>query len=113
MAFMFLLVVCLSSLLLFIGTLVMKGFVLNIFNASFSSYECGFMTMMNFKNFYTMQFFIIGLSFMLFDLEILLFLPFIYSESTNSPSIYWALFFLFIVSYLLVYELSMKVMSQW
>nr|NP_786962.1 NADH dehydrogenase subunit 3 [Ciona savignyi]BAC57010.1 NADH dehydrogenase subunit 3 [Ciona savignyi] len=101
MFFMVLFMVSFSLLLLYLGSITLKGFVLNIFNSSFSAYECGFTTMGNYKNFYTMQFFIIGLSFMLFDLEILLFLPFMKSECLSFFSLYLSLFFIFMVTYLL------------
>ena len=42
-------------------------------------YECGYNTINNHKFFYTIQFFLIALSFIFFDLEVVLYLPCVYT----------------------------------
>lgn len=54
---------------------VLVGFSVIRWRDKSASYECGFVDINSATNTYTLQFFVIRLSFMLFDLEILLIIP--------------------------------------
>nr|YP_001481136.1 NADH dehydrogenase subunit 3 [Phallusia mammillata]CAL23078.2 NADH dehydrogenase subunit 3 [Phallusia mammillata] len=80
-----------------------------------SSYECGFVDMNESMNTYTMQFYIIGLSFMLFDLEILIIIPMVVTGAEGYEALSaWGLgksFFLVVVSMAAYYEVMGGVVS--
>nr|YP_001481147.1 NADH dehydrogenase subunit 3 [Phallusia fumigata]CAL24357.1 NADH dehydrogenase subunit 3 [Phallusia fumigata] len=69
-----------------------------------SSYECGFVDMNESLNTYTMQFYIIGLSFMLFDLEILIIIPVILVGLDMWGAVVGMSLFLMVVSVAAYYE---------
>nr|YP_008083031.1 NADH dehydrogenase subunit 3 [Ascidiella aspersa]CCO25810.1 NADH dehydrogenase subunit 3 [Ascidiella aspersa] len=89
-------VILFTGLLVLVGGSVLKGFNYGIGVYKTSSYECGFTDMNLSINFYTMQFFFIGISFMLFDLEILLVLPILYLKSTGG-SVVMCIFVIFLI----------------
>lgn len=69
-------------------------------------YECGFKDInVNDFNTYTMQFFLIGVSFMLFDLEIIVIIPIVGVYSMISMVCVLFFVFLLVVSLALGYEL--------
>nr|CAL24367.1 NADH dehydrogenase subunit 3 [Clavelina lepadiformis] len=84
-----------------LGFLYYKGESSTYFFVKKDTYECGFGELFYSHSFYTMQFFLIALSFMLFDLEIIFVLPFIISEFFSFFS------YFFVVSFLLVLMLGL------
>nr|YP_008083017.1 NADH dehydrogenase subunit 3 [Rhodosoma turcicum]CCO25796.1 NADH dehydrogenase subunit 3 [Rhodosoma turcicum] len=75
-----------------------------------STYECGFVGLVD-MCFYTMQFFVIGLSFMLFDVEIIVLVPLLFSLGFGFWSVFWGGVFLVVITLLLVYEMNKGVVS--
>nr|CCO25675.1 NADH dehydrogenase subunit 3 [Botryllus schlosseri] len=67
------------------------------------SYECGFEYGLEGGGF-SLQFYIVGLSFLLFDLEICLFTPVVLSLNIGMLSLGLGVFFLLMVLFLLIYE---------
>nr|YP_003331106.1 NADH dehydrogenase subunit 3 [Herdmania momus]CAX65568.1 NADH dehydrogenase subunit 3 [Herdmania momus] len=69
-------------------------------------YECGFEAFESDSEGYSIQFFVIGLSFMLFDLEICLLMPLVYSGWGYGGAYYMGYFFLMLVLMVFLYELE-------
>ena len=67
------------------------------------SYECGFEYRLEGGGF-SLQFYIVRLSFLLFDLEICLFTPVVLSLNIRILSLRLGVFFLLVVLFLLIYE---------
>ena len=89
---------------------IFRFFIYKRINSKYSKgiyqvYECGFSEINNIANFYTLLFYIVALSFMLFDIEIILFMPYIYIIffSFNTKLIVFFFFFFLIVR--LCYEI--------
>lgn len=76
-----------TRLLVLVRGSVLKGFNYRVGAYKTSSYECRFTDMNLSVNFYTIQFFFIRISFILFDLEILLVLPVLYLKYTGGSAI--------------------------
>lgn len=91
-----------------VGESVLKGLYGNVggnFLDKVGPYECGFIDSNSPLNTYTIQFFIIGLSFMLFDLEILLIVPLILTYTELSSAFLCIAIFLLVASLAAYYEL--------
>nr|UBD07271.1 NADH dehydrogenase subunit 3 [Synapturanus rabus] len=71
-----------------------------------SPYECGFNPIASARLPYSMQFFLVAILFLLFDLEIALLLPSPWASQFNSPliTIMWVTIILIILTLGLVYE---------
>nr|CUH72617.1 NADH dehydrogenase subunit 3 [Rhopalaea idoneta] len=95
--------------LFFLGFLNVKGSVVDFSFGKNLIYECGYTEINSFLNFYTMQFFMIALSFMLFDMEIILVLPALYMLDFSVLSGVVVVFFLVFLLLGLLYELSCSV----
>jgi NADH:ubiquinone oxidoreductase subunit 3 (subunit A) len=84
----------------------------NVYDYTGVSFECGFdpSSDITIRPFYVIRYFIIGLVFLVFDLELVLFLPFILSSSTL-PAICTLCFFflLFVVVWTFYLEYSENV----
>nr|O21549.1 RecName: Full=NADH-ubiquinone oxidoreductase chain 3; AltName: Full=NADH dehydrogenase subunit 3 [Eligmodontia typus]AAB87175.1 NADH dehydrogenase subunit 3 [Eligmodontia typus] len=80
---------------------------LNIYAEKAGAYECGFDPMSSARLPFSMKFFLIGITFLLFDLEITLLLPLPWAmHSTNT-------YFTMLVSFLLVSVLALGLMYEW
>lgn len=69
-----------------------------------SSYECRFVDINQARNTYTIQFFIIRLSFILFDLEILLIVPIAFVRVELGGRVFLIVVFLSLVAIATYYE---------
>ncbi|KAG5335130.1 NU3M oxidoreductase, partial [Acromyrmex heyeri] len=88
--------ISLSSILLLINFFISKKINLN--QEKISSFECGFNPLSNARLPFRIQFFIISLIFLIFDIEIALLLPLIYLSSNFNPFItLYSFLFLFIL----------------
>nr|YP_007626531.1 NADH dehydrogenase subunit 3 [Philantomba monticola]AEP22008.1 NADH dehydrogenase subunit 3 [Philantomba monticola] len=83
---------------------------LNAYSEKTSPYECGFDPMGSARLPFSMKFFLVAITFLLFDLEIALLLPLPWaSQTTNlSTMLTMALFLLFLLAVSLAYEWSQK-----
>nr|YP_008083002.1 NADH dehydrogenase subunit 3 [Botrylloides nigrum]CCO25781.1 NADH dehydrogenase subunit 3 [Botrylloides nigrum] len=92
-----------ALLLSSLGKKVLLGDNNYLFLSESKSYECGFEYGMGGSGF-SLQFYIVGLSFLLFDLEICLFTPLVGSLVIGGFSLKVGLIFLLLILFLLVYE---------
>ena len=109
MAIIFLVVSLLLASLFYLISLFLYD---NVYDYTGVSFECGFdpSSDMTIRPFYVIRYFIIGLIFLIFDLELVLFLPFILSSSTLPALCYLFFFFLlFIVIWTFYLEYSENV----
>ena len=81
-----------------------KGNNVYKFKSSLANYECGYKDIINLNNIYSSQFFVLALSFILFDLEIVFFLPFFFFNHYLFFSKFLLIFFLFFLLLRLFYE---------
>nr|UUK33600.1 NADH dehydrogenase subunit 3 [Didemnum perlucidum] len=96
-------------LLFFLGMMNLKGTIFMDNNNKFKTYECGYKGMGSSKNMYSSQFFVLALSFMLFDLEIVFFMPYFIIFYYSNLVVYLLLFFLIFLLFGLYFELIQKI----
>lgn len=103
---LFMLFVCIIAILFLVLNLLFAPH--NPYAEKFSSFECGFHSFLGQnRSQFNVKFFIFGLVFLLFDLEITLVFPFAVSQSINSLyGLIIVLIFLIIVTIGFVYELG-------
>lgn len=87
-----------------------SGNVTELYNKELFYYECGF-DLYYFKYGFSLQYFIIRLSFMLFDLEICLFLPIIFSMYLGGTSFMVGVSFIVVLLLIFIYELYLGVVG--
>nr|ABI54747.1 NADH dehydrogenase subunit 3 [Avahi laniger]ABI54755.1 NADH dehydrogenase subunit 3 [Avahi laniger]ABI54763.1 NADH dehydrogenase subunit 3 [Avahi laniger]ABI54767.1 NADH dehydrogenase subunit 3 [Avahi laniger]ABI54771.1 NADH dehydrogenase subunit 3 [Avahi laniger] len=83
---------------------------LNIYTEKYSSYECGFDPMGSARLPFSMKFFLVAITFLLFDLEIALLLPLPWASQMNNLKLMltMALLLISILAAGLAYEWSQK-----
>nr|YP_009493338.1 NADH dehydrogenase subunit 3 [Mylodon darwinii]AWK29294.1 NADH dehydrogenase subunit 3 [Mylodon darwinii]QDA81187.1 NADH dehydrogenase subunit 3 [Mylodon darwinii]QDA81200.1 NADH dehydrogenase subunit 3 [Mylodon darwinii] len=83
---------------------------LNVYSEKSSPYECGFDPMGSARLPFSMKFFLVAITFLLFDLEIALLLPLPWASQTGSlnPALTMALILLSLLALGLAYEWSQK-----
>nr|YP_002600797.1 NADH dehydrogenase subunit 3 [Capricornis crispus]ACI24543.1 NADH dehydrogenase subunit 3 [Capricornis crispus]BAH23413.1 NADH dehydrogenase subunit 3 [Capricornis crispus] len=83
---------------------------LNVYSEKTSPYECGFDPMGSARLPFSMKFFLVAITFLLFDLEIALLLPLPWaSQTTNlSTMLTMALLLIFLLAVSLAYEWTQK-----
>nr|AAT35902.1 NADH dehydrogenase subunit 3 [Avahi occidentalis]ABI55015.1 NADH dehydrogenase subunit 3 [Avahi occidentalis]ABI55019.1 NADH dehydrogenase subunit 3 [Avahi occidentalis]ABI55027.1 NADH dehydrogenase subunit 3 [Avahi occidentalis]ABI55034.1 NADH dehydrogenase subunit 3 [Avahi occidentalis] len=83
---------------------------LNIYTEKYSSYECGFDPMGSARLPFSMKFFLVAITFLLFDLEIALLLPLPWASQTTNLKLMltMALLLISILAAGLAYEWSQK-----
>nr|YP_010183056.1 NADH dehydrogenase subunit 3 [Tachyoryctes macrocephalus]QVE47668.1 NADH dehydrogenase subunit 3 [Tachyoryctes macrocephalus]WJZ50426.1 NADH dehydrogenase subunit 3 [Tachyoryctes macrocephalus]WJZ50439.1 NADH dehydrogenase subunit 3 [Tachyoryctes macrocephalus]WJZ50452.1 NADH dehydrogenase subunit 3 [Tachyoryctes macrocephalus]WJZ50465.1 NADH dehydrogenase subunit 3 [Tachyoryctes macrocephalus] len=91
------------------STLIMVAFwlpQLNTYTEKTTPYECGFDPLGSARLPFSMKFFLVAITFLLFDLEIALLLPIPWALQSNNPvsTIIMALFLITILSLGLLYE---------
>lgn len=101
--------VLLSFFLLLLGKYILKREFKKENTRSFIIYECRYIFFDNFEKYYSLQFFLIALSFMFFDLEIVLFIPFVFCFQNNFLIFLRAIFFIIILTIRLFVEFTFKV----
>nr|YP_003331400.1 NADH dehydrogenase subunit 3 [Aplidium conicum]CAX68849.1 NADH dehydrogenase subunit 3 [Aplidium conicum] len=97
--------------LLSLGIVNLKGVLPVPFYGGLMKYECGYTEINSYIIFYTMQFFMVALSFLLFDMEIILMLPFLYVNYFSFVSAGLAVLFLGLLMLGLLYEVFLNVFS--
>nr|AEP21657.1 NADH dehydrogenase subunit 3 [Passalites nemorivagus]UUJ35793.1 NADH dehydrogenase subunit 3 [Passalites nemorivagus] len=97
----------LSSLLVIIAFWLPQ---LNVYSEKTSPYECGFDPMGSARLPFSMKFFLVAITFLLFDLEIALLLPLPWACQTNNLStmLTMALFLISLLAASLAYEWTQK-----
>nr|YP_009178535.1 NADH dehydrogenase subunit 3 [Lynx pardinus]AKE36358.1 NADH dehydrogenase subunit 3 [Lynx pardinus]AKG95073.1 NADH dehydrogenase subunit 3 [Lynx pardinus]ARM16650.1 NADH dehydrogenase subunit 3 [Lynx pardinus]ARM16663.1 NADH dehydrogenase subunit 3 [Lynx pardinus]ARM16676.1 NADH dehydrogenase subunit 3 [Lynx pardinus] len=97
----------LSTLLVFIAFWLPQ---LNIYAEKVSPYECGFDPMGSARLPFSMKFFLVAITFLLFDLEIALLLPLPWASQTNklSTMLIMALLLISLLAASLAYEWTQK-----
>nr|YP_010037216.1 NADH dehydrogenase subunit 3 [Viverra zibetha]QQW47953.1 NADH dehydrogenase subunit 3 [Viverra zibetha] len=80
---------------------------LNIYAEKASPYECGFDPMGSARLPFSMKFFLVAITFLLFDLEIALLLPLPWASQTESPLI------MLTMALLLIILLAMSLAYEW
>nr|YP_009184277.1 NADH dehydrogenase subunit 3 [Cabassous tatouay]ALO62273.1 NADH dehydrogenase subunit 3 [Cabassous tatouay] len=97
----------LSSLLVLIAFWLPQ---LNVYTEKSSPYECGFDPMGSARLPFSMKFFLVAITFLLFDLEIALLLPLPWASQTNylTPMLATALFLISLLALGLAYEWLQK-----
>nr|WJQ21844.1 NADH dehydrogenase subunit 3 [Panthera pardus kotiya]WJQ21857.1 NADH dehydrogenase subunit 3 [Panthera pardus kotiya] len=97
----------LSTLLVFIAFWLPQ---LNIYAEKASPYECGFDPMGSARLPFSMKFFLVAITFLLFDLEIVLLLPLPWASQTNklSTMLITALLLISLLAVSLAYEWTQK-----
>ena len=83
----------LSSILFIISYIFVQK---NIYIEKISSYECGFSPFNEIKNKFDIKYYIIGILFMIFDLEIIIILPWLLNININIYFSY-CIFFIFFI----------------
>nr|YP_005296073.1 NADH dehydrogenase subunit 3 [Muntiacus vuquangensis]ACN22227.1 NADH dehydrogenase subunit 3 [Muntiacus vuquangensis] len=83
---------------------------LNVYSEKTSPYECGFDPMGSARLPFSMKFFLVAITFLLFDLEIALLLPLPWASQTNdlSTMLTMALFLILLLAASLAYEWTQK-----
>lgn len=86
-----------------------KGIENSLIESGYKIYECGYTEINTVSNFYTLQFFAVALSFMLFDLEIILVIPLVYVLSISYIVVVVGSVFLGVLMLGLSFEVYIKV----
>nr|ASX99632.1 NADH dehydrogenase subunit 3 [Rusa unicolor]UTQ73286.1 NADH dehydrogenase subunit 3 [Cervus elaphus] len=83
---------------------------LNVYSEKTSPYECGFDPMGSARLPFSMKFFLVAITFLLFDLEIALLLPLPWASQTNNlgTMLTMALFLIMLLAASLAYEWTQK-----
>nr|NP_789855.1 NADH dehydrogenase subunit 3 [Muntiacus crinifrons]YP_009561390.1 NADH dehydrogenase subunit 3 [Muntiacus feae]YP_009827961.1 NADH dehydrogenase subunit 3 [Muntiacus gongshanensis]AAO43645.1 NADH dehydrogenase subunit 3 [Muntiacus crinifrons]QAT18981.1 NADH dehydrogenase subunit 3 [Muntiacus feae]QAT18994.1 NADH dehydrogenase subunit 3 [Muntiacus feae]QAT19007.1 NADH dehydrogenase subunit 3 [Muntiacus feae]QIV68503.1 NADH dehydrogenase subunit 3 [Muntiacus gongshanensis] len=83
---------------------------LNVYSEKTSPYECGFDPMGSARLPFSMKFFLVAITFLLFDLEIALLLPLPWASQTNNLNtmLTMALFLILLLAASLAYEWTQK-----
>uniref|UniRef100_Q53U55 NADH-ubiquinone oxidoreductase chain 3 n=2 Tax=Cervus nippon TaxID=9863 RepID=Q53U55_CERNI len=83
---------------------------LNVYSEKTSPYECGFDPMASARLPFSMKFFLVAITFLLFDLEIALLLPLPWASQTNNlgTMLTMALFLILLLAASLAYEWTQK-----
>nr|BAD86522.1 NADH dehydrogenase subunit 3 [Doliolum nationalis] len=100
-----------SSLLIYLGSKSLPGMDWDLVKDKGNAYECGYSDLSELGCLYSLQFYVIGLSFMIFDLEVLLILPILVSLATLTHSILLAGGFLGFILVLLFLEIKVGVLD--
>nr|YP_009109999.1 NADH dehydrogenase subunit 3 [Wiedomys cerradensis]AIR76241.1 NADH dehydrogenase subunit 3 [Wiedomys cerradensis] len=80
---------------------------INFYTEKASPYECGFDPMSSARLPFSMKFFLVGITFLLFDLEIALLLPLPWAIQSSD------IYFVMMVSFILVTILSLGLAYEW
>nr|YP_010613544.1 NADH dehydrogenase subunit 3 [Crocidura leucodon]WAR51071.1 NADH dehydrogenase subunit 3 [Crocidura leucodon]WAR51084.1 NADH dehydrogenase subunit 3 [Crocidura leucodon]WAR51097.1 NADH dehydrogenase subunit 3 [Crocidura leucodon]WAR51110.1 NADH dehydrogenase subunit 3 [Crocidura leucodon]WAR51123.1 NADH dehydrogenase subunit 3 [Crocidura leucodon] len=104
------LLLALTTNILLASLLVMIAFwlpQLNIYSEKASPYECGFDPTGSARLPFSMKFFLIAITFLLFDLEIALLLPLPWASQTNNLNI------MTVMALALIFLLAMSLAYEW
>ena len=105
------LIVRVTSLLIYLRSKSLPGIDWDVVKDKGNAYECGYSDLSELRCLYSLQFYVIGLSFMIFDLEVLLILPILVSLATLQYSILLARGFLGFILVLLFLEIKVRVLD--
>nr|QNO34175.1 NADH dehydrogenase subunit 3 [Halocynthia hilgendorfi ssp. n. KRK-2020] len=98
-------------LLFLLGSFSLGGDVVDYNLGEGVNYECGFESVYSESGGFSLQFYIVGLSFLLFDLEISLFLPMVGVSVMGGVFFIGGILFLFLLLMGYLYELSVGALS--
>ena len=105
------LIVRVTSLLIYLRSKSLPGIDWDVVKDKGNAYECRYSDLSELRCLYSLQFYVIGLSFMIFDLEVLLILPILVSLATLQYSILLARGFLGFILVLLFLEIKVRVLD--
>lgn len=100
-----------TGLLLWVGSKTLKRYINDIAKGKEVSYECRYADLSELRCLYSLQFYIVRLSFIIFDLEILLFVPLLVSLSISFRALLRRSIFLSFIIILLVVEIRVRVLD--
>lgn len=105
------LIVRVTSLLIYLRSKSLPGIDWDVVKDKGNAYECGYSDLSELRCLYSLQFYVIRLSFIIFDLEVLLILPILVSLATFHYSILLAGGFLGFILVLLFLEIKVRVLD--
>nr|CAG30058.2 NADH dehydrogenase subunit 3 [Mesobuthus gibbosus] len=92
----------LSSIILFVGGVISKK--LEVEKEKGSVYECGFESSKSARVPFSLQFFMVGVIFLIFDVEIVLMMPVPLGAWLSGGEVLWFSFFVFLLLFGLFFE---------
>lgn len=104
-----LIIFILVIVIFFLRILNYKRYNINNNKIKYKVYECRYNEMNYINMIYSSQFFILALSFILFDLEIVFFIPYFIIYYYSNYIVYILIFFFFFLLIRLYYELIQKI----
>ncbi len=105
------LIIGVTAFLIYLGTKFLPRIDWDLAKDKRSSYECRFSDLSELGCLYSLQFYVIRLSFIIFDLEILLIIPILISLSVSFNSLFFRALFLAFVIVLLFLEIKVRVLE--
>jgi len=100
-----------TSFLIYLGSKSLPGMEWDIAKDKGNAYECRYSDLSELRCLYSLQFYVIGLSFIIFDLEVLLIIPILVSLAVLPHSLLLAGSFLRFILILLFLEIKVGVLD--
>ena len=100
-----------TAFLMYLRSKSLPGIEWDIAKDKGNAYECGYSDLSELGCLYSLQFYVIGLSFIIFDLEVLLIIPILISLALSVSSLLLSGLFLAFVILLLFLEIKVRVLE--
>ena len=105
------LIIRVTSFLIYLGSKSLPKIDWDIVKDKGNAYECGYSDLSELRCLYSLQFYVIRLSFIIFDLEVLLIIPILVSLAVLPHSLLLARSFLGFILILLFLEIKVRVLD--